>query len=582
MTTEPIATSAGTMPSATLTDLDIARSVTPRPIIDVARELGLRDDEIEPYGSVKAKITLAAIERLEAERPRGKYVLVTAISPTPLGEGKSTTTVGLAQGLNRIGHKAAVCIRQPSLGPVFGIKGGAAGGGRSQVIPMEDFNLHLTGDVHAIGAAHNLAAAFIDNHIHHGNALGIDELGILWPRVLDISDRALRKVVVGLGGRENGYTRETEFVITVASEVMAVLALASDMADLRERLGRMVLATTRDGRAVTAEDLKVAGAMAVLLKDAIKPNLLQTLEGGPAFVHCGPFANIAHGNNSVLADRIALATNEIVCTEAGFGADMGAEKFFDIKCRASGLRPDAAVVVATIRALKMHGGVGRIVAGKPLDPALLEENPEAVRAGGANLAKQIENVSLFNVPVVVAINAFPTDTPAEVEAVREVSLAAGARAAVVANHWAKGGEGAADLAEAVWAAAEEGAPNFRLLYPDDAPLASKIETIAIQVYGAGGVDLSPTAAKQLAQYEALGFGKLPICMAKTQYSLSHDAALKGRPTGFRVPIREVRLSAGAGFITPLAGEMRTMPGLPSRPGGENIDIDAEGEILGLF
>ena len=563
-------------------DLEIARSVTPRPIVDVARELGLRDDEIEPYGSAKAKITLAAIERLEAERPRGKYVLVTAISPTPLGEGKSTTTVGLAQGLNRIGRKAAVCIRQPSLGPVFGIKGGAAGGGRSQVIPMEDFNLHLTGDVHAIGAAHNLAAAFIDNHFHHGNALGMDQLNVLWPRVLDISDRALRKVVVGLGGRENGYPRETEFVITVASEVMAVLALASDLRDLRERLGRMVLGTTRDGRPITAEDLKVAGAMAALLTDAIKPNLLQTLEGGPAFVHCGPFANIAHGNNSVLADRIALATSEIVCTEAGFGADMGAEKFFDIKCRASGLRPDAAVVVATIRALKMHGGVGKIVAGKPLDPALLAENVEAVTKGSENLAKQIENVALFNVPVVVAINAFPTDTPAEVEAVKAVSLAAGARAAVVANHWAKGGEGAADLAEAVWAAAEEGAPDFKLLYPDEASLVSKIETIATQVYGADGVDLSPAAAKQLAQYESLGFGRLPICMAKSQYSLSHDASLKGRPTGFRLPIREVRLSAGAGFVTPLAGEMRTMPGLPSKPGGENIDLDPEGEIVGLF
>ena len=570
------------MTTGTLSDLDIARSVTPRPIINVAHELGLHDDEIELYGSTKAKITLAGIERLEAKRPRGKYVLVTAISPTPLGEGKSTTTVGLAEGLNRIGHKAAVCIRQPSLGPVFGIKGGAAGGGHSQVIPMEDFNLHLTGDVHAIGAAHNLAAAFLDNHIHHGNALGIDELGILWPRVLDISDRALRRVVIGLGGRENGYTRETEFVITVASEVMAVLALASDLADLRARLGRMVMATTRDGKAITAEDLKVAGAMAVLLKDAIKPNLLQTLEGGPAFVHCGPFANIAHGNNSVLADRIALATNDIVCTEAGFGADMGAEKFFDIKCRASGLRPDAAVVVATIRALKMHGGVGRIVAGKPLDPALLAENVEAVTAGGANLAKQIENVLLFNVPVVVAINSFPTDTPAEVEAVRRVALAAGAREAVVANHWAKGGEGAEDLAMAVWAAAEVGAPDFKLLYEDDASLISKIEAIATKVYGADGVDLSPQAAKQLAQYEALGFGNLPICMAKTQYSLSHDASLKGRPTGFRVPIRDVRLSAGAGFITPLAGEMRTMPGLPSRPGGENIDLDAEGEIVGLF
>ncbi len=563
-------------------DLDIARSVTPRPIVDVARELGLHDDEIEPYGATKAKVSLEGIRRLEAERPRGRYVLVTAITPTPLGEGKTTTTIGLAQGLQRIGKRAAVAIRQPSLGPVFGIKGGAAGGGYSQVIPMEDFNLHLTGDVHAIGAAHNLAAAFVDNHIHHGNALGIDPLTILWPRVVDISDRAIRKVVVGLGGRENGYPRETEFVITVASEVMAILALASDLADLRVRLGRIVLATTRDGTPVTADDLKVAGAMTVLLRDALKPNLLQTLEGGPAFVHCGPFANIAHGNNSVLADRIALATNEIVCTEAGFGADMGAEKFFDIKCRASGLRPDAAVIVATIRALKMHGGVGRIVAGRTLDPALSQENVTAVRAGAANLAKQVENVRLFNVPVVVAVNAFPTDTAAEVEAVREVALAAGARAAVVADHWARGGAGAEDLARAVWAAAEEGAPDFRLLYPDDAPLLDKIEAIAVEVYGADGVDLLPAAEKQLRQYEGLGFGGLPICMAKTQYSLSHDAALKGRPRGFRVPIREVRLSAGAGFITPLVGEMRTMPGLPSRPGGENIDIDADGNVVGLF
>jgi formate--tetrahydrofolate ligase len=563
-------------------DLEIARSVTPRPILDVARDLGLHEDEVEPYGFTKAKIRLSAIERLETERPRGKYVVVTAITPTPLGEGKSTTTVGLAQGLHRIGRKAAVCIRQPSLGPVFGIKGGAAGGGKSQVIPMEDFNLHLTGDVHAIGAAHNLGAAFVDNHIHHGNPLGIDALNVLWPRAVDISDRALRKVVVGLGGTENGYPRETEFVITVASEVMAVLALASDLADLRARLGRMVLATTRDGQAITAEDLRVAGAMTALLTDAIKPNLLQTLEGGPAFVHCGPFANIAHGNNSILADRIALATNEIVCTEAGFGADMGAEKFFDIKCRASGLRPDAAVVVATIRALKMHGGVGRIVAGKPLDPALQQENVEAVTRGAQNLAKQIENVSLFNVPVVVAINAFPTDTRAETEAVQRVALEAGARDAVVANNWAEGGAGATDLAAAVWAAAEEGAPDFQLLYPDDAPLTEKIEAIATKVYGANGVDYLPAAAKALRQYEALGFGHLPICMAKTQYSLSHDASLKGRPNGFRMPIREVRLSAGAGFVTPLAGEMRTMPGLPSRPGGENIDIDVNGEIVGLF
>ena len=363
-------------------DLDIARSVTPKPIAGIAHDLGLHDDEVELYGSTKAKITLEGIRRVEAANPRGKYVVITAITPTPLGEGKSTTTVGLAQGLNRIGHRAAVTIRQPSLGPVFGIKGGAAGGGYSQIIPMEDFNLHLTGDVHAIGAAHNLAAAFIDNHIHHGNALGIDPHGILWPRVMDISDRALREIVIGLGGRENGYPRETQFVITVASEVMAILALASDLQDLRARLGRVVLATTRDGTPITAEDLKVAGSMTVLLRDALKPNLLQTLEGGPAFVHCGPFGNIAHGNSSVLADRVALATNDIVVTEAGFGADMGAEKFFDIKCRASGLKPDAAVIVATVRALKMHGGVGRIVAGKPLDPALLEDNPDAVRRGG--------------------------------------------------------------------------------------------------------------------------------------------------------------------------------------------------------
>ena len=563
-------------------DLEIARSVRPRPIGDVARDLGIANDELELYGPTKAKVTLEAIRRLEAERPRGKYVVVTAITPTPLGEGKSTTSVGLAQGLNHIGHKAAVNIRQPSLGPVFGIKGGAAGGGYSQVIPMEDFNLHLTGDVHAIGAAHNLAGAFLDNSLHHRNPLGIDPHGILWPRVVDISDRALRHVVIGLGGREDGVTRATEFVITVGSEVMAVLALATDLHDLRARLGRIVLATTTDGKRVTAEDLGVAGAMTVLLRDAIKPNLLQTLEGGPAFVHAGPFANIAHGNNSIIADRLALATNEIVCTEAGFGADMGAEKFFDIKCRASGLSPDAAVVVATVRALKMHGGVGRIVAGKPLDPALLEENVDAVRRGADNLAKQIENVTMFGVPAVVAINSFPTDTPAEVAVIREVALAAGAVDAVVATHFADGGAGAVALAEAVWAAATSGASRFQLLYPDDMPLAQKIETIATRVYGAAGVEFLPAAAKSLKQFEDLGYGHLPICMAKTQYSLSHDAALKGRPTGFTVPIREIRLSAGAGFITPICGEMRTMPGLPSRPGGEKIDIDADGNVVGLF
>jgi formate--tetrahydrofolate ligase len=562
-------------------DLEIARSVTPRPITDVAADLGLRDDEIELYGRTKAKVTLDAIRRVEAERPRGKYVVVTAITPTPLGEGKSTTTVGLGQGLNHVGHRAAICIRQPSLGPVFGIKGGAAGGGYSQVIPMEDFNLHLTGDVHAIGAAHNLAAAFLDNSLHHGNPHGIDPFSILWPRVVDISDRAVRRAVIGLGGKENGVPRETEWVITVASEVMAVLALATDLQDLRARLGRIVMATTTDGKAVTCEDIGVAGSMTVLLIDAIKPNLLQTLEGGPAFVHCGPFANIAHGNNSIIADRVALATNEIVATEAGFGADMGAEKFFDIKCRASGLAPDAAVVVATVRALKMHGGVGKIVAGKPLDPALLEENVAAVRTGAANLAKQIENVTMFGVPAVVAINSFPTDTTAEVEAIREVALEAGADDAVVATHFTDGGRGAADLANAVWAAASRGS-EFRLLYPDDAPLGEKILTIATKVYGADGIELLPPAKKALKLYEDLGFGRLPVCMAKTQYSLSHDANLKGRPSGFTVTVRDIRLSAGAGFITPLLGEMRTMPGLPSKPGGEKIDIDADGNIVGLF
>ncbi|HXG40916.1 MAG TPA: formate--tetrahydrofolate ligase [Candidatus Limnocylindrales bacterium] len=570
------------MSAAIPSDLEIARSVRPRPIRELAAELGLGSDEIEEYGPYKAKVRLEAIARLEASRPRGKYVVVTAITPTPLGEGKTTTTIGLAQGLNRIGRRAAVCIRQPSLGPVFGIKGGAAGGGYSQVIPMEDFNLHLTGDNHAVGAAHNLAAAFLDNSLHHRNPLGIDPLSIAWPRVVDISDRAVRRAVIGLGGREGGVPRETEWQITVASEVMAILALASDLHDLRRRLGRIVLGMTYDGRPVTAEEIRVAGAMTVLLRDAIKPNLLQTLEGGPAFVHCGPFANIAHGNNSVLADRLALRTTEIVCTEAGFGADMGAEKFFDIKCRQSGLRPDAAVVVATIRALKMHGGVGRIVAGRPLDPALAEENVEAVRVGSANLAKQIENVRLFNVPVVVAINRYPTDTPAEAEAVRDVALAAGAEDAVVADHFAHGGAGAEALAEAVWAAACKGAPDFGFLYPDDMPLLEKIETIALRVYGAAGVDVSPGAARSLAVYEELGYGRLPICIAKTQYSLSHDPTLRGRPTGFRVPVRDVRLSAGAGFVTPLLGEMRTMPGLPSRPGGEQIDIDAEGNVVGLF
>jgi formate--tetrahydrofolate ligase len=565
-------------------DLEIARGVTPKPIGEVAAALGFHDDEVEPYGRTKAKLSIEGIERLEKSGARGKYVVVTAISPTPLGEGKTTTTVGLAQGLNKIGHRAAVAIRQPSLGPVFGIKGGAAGGGYSQVIPMEEFNLHLTGDVHAIGAAHNLAAAFLDNHLHHGNALNIDLRSITWPRVVDISDRAIRKTIIGLGGRENGVVRESETVITVASEVMAVLALASDLADLRARLGRIVVAETADGKPITTEDLKVAGSMAALLRDAIKPNLLQTLEGGPAFVHAGPFANIAHGNNSIIADRAALATTDIVVTEAGFGADMGAEKFFDIKCRASGLAPDAAVIVATVRALKMHGGVGKIVAGKPLDPALSTENVAAVTAGAQNLVKQIENVRAFGIPVVVAVNAFPTDTAAEHEAICSVALAAGARAVVVTTHFTDGGAGAATLAEAVWAAATSGEAKFAPIYADDMPLAKKIETIATRIYGADGVDIAPAAVKRLARLEELGYGHLPICMAKTQYSLSHDASKLGRPTGFRVPVKAVTLAAGAGFITAVCGDMRLMPGLNKSPGGERIDLDLEhgGEIVGLF
>ena len=565
-------------------DLEIARSVAPKPIEAVAADLGFTPDEVEPYGRSKAKISIEAIERMERLGRRGKYVVVTAITPTPLGEGKTTTTIGLAQGLNAIGKRATVAIRQPSLGPVFGIKGGAAGGGYSQVIPMEEFNLHLTGDVHAIGAAHNLAAAFLDNHLHHGNALDIDVRSITWPRVVDISDRAIRKTIIGLGGKENGVVRESETVITVASEVMAVLALASDLADLRARLGRIVVAETTDGRPVTTEDLKVAGAMAALLRDAIKPNLLQTLEGGPAFVHAGPFANIAHGNNSIIADRAALATSEIVVTEAGFGADMGAEKFFDIKCRASGIAPDAAVIVATVRALKMHGGVGKIVAGKPLDPALNQENVAAVEAGAQNLAKQIENVLAFGIPAVVAINRFPTDTPAEHEAITRVALAAGARAAVISSHFTDGGKGAAELAEAVWAAVASGEATYAPIYADDAPLAKKIETIAMRVYGADGVDISPTAAKRLTRLEELGYGRLPICMAKTQYSLSHDASRLGRPTGFRVPVRSVTLAAGAGFVTAICGDMRLMPGLNKAPGGERIDLDLArgGEIVGLF
>lgn len=561
--------------------LEIGRSTPLRSIADVGRELGLLADEIEQYGPSKAKVRLEVLERLR-DAPDGRLIVLTGMTPTPLGEGKTTTTIGLAQGLQRIGVRAAVAVREPSLGPVFGLKGGGAGGGRSQLVPLDDINLHLTGDIHAVGAAHNLAAAFLDNSLYHGNPLGIEPASIRWSRVIDVSDRVLRRVTVGLGEQREGLPRETEWQITAASEVMAVLALAEGLQDLRGRLGRIIVAQDRDGRPITLEDLHVAGAMAVLLRDAVKPNLVQTLEGGPAFVHAGPFANIAHGNNSVLADRVALKTCQAVCTEAGFGADMGFQKFLDITCRQSGLRPSAAVIVATIRALKMHGGVGRIVAGKPLDPILEREDPEAVRRGSANLARHIEIVAGYGLPCVVAINAFPADHPSEVEAVRGVALEAGAHDAVVARHFLEGGAGAEDLARAAWTAANEGAPDFRLLWPDELPLAEKIERIATRVYGAAGVDLAPEAARDLESIERQGYGHLPICMAKTALSLSHDPNLKGRPTGFRLPVREARLFAGAGFVTAYCGDMRTMPGLPSRPAGEQIDIDAQGNVVGLF
>ena len=559
--------------------LEIARGARLRPVADVAAELGLRETEYELYGHYKAKVRPEALHRL-AEQPDGREIVVTAITPTPLGEGKTTTTIGLAQGLNRIGVRAAPTIRQPSLGPVFGLKGGAAGGGYSQVLPMEEINLHFTGDLHAVAAAHNLGAAFLDNHLFRGNSLAIDPATIRWPRVIDVNDRALRRVMLGLGERRD--VRESEWHITAASEVMAILALASDIHDLRRRLGRAVVAETYQGGAITLGDLSVAGAMTVLLREAMKPNLVQTLEGGPAFVHAGPFANIAHGNSSVVADRVALKLLDAVVTEAGFGSDMGFQKFVDIKCRLSGLRPAAAVIVATVRALKMHGGAGHVVAGKALDPALEAENPDGVRVGCANLVRHIEIVGTYGVPAVVAINSFPTDRPSEVDVIREVALAAGARAAVVSDHFARGGAGAEELAGAVWEAASEGAPEFQFLTPHDATLEQQIETIATRIYGADGVDLAGEAAKQLHEFERLGYGNLPVCMAKTQLSLSHDPALKGRPTGFRVPIRDARLFAGAGFVTAYCGDMLMMPGLPSRPSGEQVDINERGDTVGLF
>ncbi|MBU0548007.1 MAG: formate--tetrahydrofolate ligase [Candidatus Omnitrophica bacterium] len=561
------------------TDIEISREIKLRPILEIAEKIGIREDELELYGKYKAKVELSVLQRLK-DNPEGKYIYVTAITPTPLGEGKTVTTIGLSLGLAKLGKKVSTCIRQPSLGPVFGIKGGAAGGGYSQVVPMEDFNLHLTGDVHAVGLAHNLCAAFMDNSLYRGNKLNIDPSEILWRRVVDVSDRSLRNITIGQGSAEDGIVRQSGFDITVASEVMAILALASDFKDLRQRLGRIVVAFTYDGKPVTTEDLKVAGAMAVLLKDAIKPTLMQTTEHTPCFVHAGPFANIAHGNNSIIADKIAFRLSEYVVTESGFGADCGAEKAFNIKCRISGLVPNVAVIVCSIRALKMHSGRFKVVAGKPLSEDLLKENIDAVEQGAVNLEKHIENIKLFGLPVVVAINKFTTDTDKEIEAVRKKALAAGCDDAVVSEVWARGGEGGIDLARAVIKAASKPC-QFKCLYSLDEPIMQKIESIAKSIYGAAKVEYSPEATKKIELYTKLGYNKFPICMAKTHLSLSHDPELKGRPTGFTIPIRDIRVAAGAGFLYPLCGQMRTMPGLPSHPAGEKMDIDSEGRIVGL-
>ena len=560
-------------------DLQIAKATSLIPPADVAAAMGLDPALLEPYGTDVAKVRLEAVQSL-ADRPKAKYVIVSAITPTPLGEGKTTTTVGLGQALNRTGRKATIAIRQPSMGPTFGIKGGAAGGGYSQVVPMEKFNLHLTGDFHAVTSAHNMLSAVLDNHLYQGNACELDPHSITWRRVLDINERALRNVVTGLGGRMDGIPRESGFDISSASEVMAILALATSLSDLRERLGRIVVGYTSEGKPVSAEDIQGAGAMAVLLKDALMPNLLQTLENTPALVHAGPFGNIAHGNSSIVADQIGIRTGEYLVTEAGFGADMGAERFFNIKCRTSGITPDAAVVVATVRALKAHSDKYKIVAGKPLPEELLQENPDDVAAGAANLRKQIENMRKHGVSPVVAINAFPTDFDSEHRAIAEIADEMGARSAVC-THFADGGAGATDLADAVAEAAAEPS-EFRLLYPDEMPLREKIETVAREIYGADGVDYSGPAAKQLDSYEANGFGKLPVCIAKTHLSISSDPTLKGAPTGWRLPVREVRASVGAGFVYPICGDMRTMPGLGSNPAAHRIDLDENGEVVGLF
>jgi len=588
---------AGKVPS----DLEIAQAATPKPIAQIAASLGILEDELDPHGKLKAKVKLSILDRL-ADRPSGKYIDVTAITPTPLGEGKSTTMVGLTQAIGSVlGKNVICCIRQPSMGPTFNIKGGAAGGGYSQVVPMEDFNLHMTGDIHAISVAHNLVAAALDTRLFHESRqsdealakrgvkrLDIDPDTITWRRVVDICDRSLREIEVGFndaklqdGSPSPVFPRKTGFDITVASEIMAILALATSLKDMRERFGKMVVGLDKKGNPVHVERLGVAGAVAVLMKEALMPTLMQTLEGQPAFVHAGPFANIAHGNSSIIADKIAVKLADYVVTESGFGADIGMEKFFDIKCRTSGLIPNAVVLVATVRALKMHGGGPAVRPGTPLDEAYTRENLPLLEKGLCNLGAHIRNALKFGIPVVVAVNAFKDDAPAELELIREYAVAQGAEDSVVTTHWADGGQGAGKLAEAVVAACEKPS-DFKFLYPLDWSIKQKIEKIATDIYGADGVSYDPLAEKQIADYERAGFGKLPICMAKTHLSLSHDPNLKGAPTGFTVPVREVRASVGAGFIYPLIGTMSTMPGLATHPAFMSIDIDENGEITGLF
>lgn len=552
------------------TDIEIARAARLEPITAIAAKTGIPDEALVPYGRSKAKIDVTA---LPAATRQGKLILVTAINPTPAGEGKTTTSVGLADALNRIGKQTMLCLREPSLGPCFGVKGGAAGGGKAQVVPMEDINLHFTGDFHAITTAHNLLAAMIDNHIHWGNALEIDLRRITWRRVVDLNDRALRQIVGPLGGVANGFPRETGFDITVASEIMAILCLADDLADLERRLGDIIVGYRRDRSPVYCRDLKADRAMTVLLKDAVLPNLVQTLENNPAILHGGPFANIAHGCNSVIATRTGLALADYVVTEAGFGADLGAEKFMDVKCRIAGLKPDAVVLVATVRALKMNGGVAKADLGQP--------DAAAVRAGSVNMARHIENLRKFGLDPVVAINHFYLDTDEELAVIAEVAKASGAEA-VICKHWAEGGAGAEDLARIVAAKADAGAPDYRPLYADDLPLAAKIETVAREIYRAGEVHLSPAVRKQLKTWEDMGYGKVPVCMAKTQVSFSTDPALLGAPEGHEVEVREVRLSAGAGFVVAICGDIMTMPGLPRVPAAEGIYLDENGQIEGLF